>query len=339
LSISRSEREQPGHLIEGVLGCTNPACLREYPILDGLPLLVSDIRSFVQHNLLALGWRDDLSECTESILGDCCGPGSGFDTIRQHLSYYAWDHYGDRDPREVPDEPRPGATVRLLHRGLELLPGTPTGPILDIGCSVGRTSFALAERFQQTVLGIDLNHAMLRLAARVLHRGQVAYPRRRVGLVYDRREFSVEFASKERVDFWACDALALPFADASCALVVCLNVLDSIASPLELLRSLARVLQPGGMALLACPYDWSPAATPVEAWLGGHSQRGPHRGASEPLLRGLLTPGAHPEAIASLHIVAELDDLPWQVRLHDRAAVTYRVHLVAVQKASSSSER
>jgi SAM-dependent methyltransferase len=319
-------------LIEGVLGCTNPACLREYPILDGIPLLVSDIRSFVRNNLLALGWREDLSECTESILGDCCGPGSGFDTIRQHLSYYAWDHYADRDPGEAPGELQPGATARLLQRGLELLPATPTGPILDIGCSVGRTSFALAEHFQQTVFGIDLNHAMLRLAARVLHHGQVRYPRRRVGLVYDRREFPVEFASKERADFWACDALALPFADASFALVVCLNVLDSIASPLELLRSLARVLQPGGLALLACPYDWSPAATPVEAWLGGHSQRGPHRGASEPLLRGLLTPGGHPEAIAGLRIVAELDDLPWQVRLHDRAAMTYRVHLVAVQK-------
>jgi hypothetical protein len=50
-----------------------------------------------------------------------------------------------------------------------------------------------------------------------------------------------------------------------------------------------------------------------------------------------LTPGGHPEAISGLRIVAELDDLPWQVRLHDRAAMTYRVHLVAVQKASSSS--
>ena len=45
----------------------------------------------------------------------------------------------------------------------------------------------------------------------------------------------------------------------------------------------------GGL-VLTTPYDWS-AAVPVDAWLGGHSQRGPHQGSSEPILRGLLTPG------------------------------------------------
>lgn len=325
-------------LLEGVLGCTNPACLREYPVLDGIPLLVSDIRAYVQTHLLALGWRDDLGEALESIVGDCCGPNSNFDTHRQHLSYYAWDHYADRDPLEVPGEPRPGATLRLLERGLELLPTSPTGPILEIGCSVGRCAFTLAERWGQPVLGIDLNLAMLRLAARVLQCGRVKYPRRRVGLVYDRREFTVDFPQSDLVDFWACDALSLPFADASFGTVICLNVLDSIAAPLELLRSLARVLRAGGSALLACPYDWSPAATPVEAWLGGHSQRGPQRGASEPLLRALLTPGAHPEAIADLRMIAELNDVPWQVRLHDRATMTYRVHVVAVRKVQVPAE-
>ena len=80
-------------------------------------------------------------------------------------------------------------------------------------------------------LGIDLNFAMLRLASEVLRTGRVSYPRRRVGVVYDRREFPARFANAESVDFWACDAAALPFPAGTFSLAVNMNVLDCVSSP------------------------------------------------------------------------------------------------------------
>jgi SAM-dependent methyltransferase/uncharacterized protein YbaR (Trm112 family) len=335
LRIASVLRAQGESVLEGALHCTNPACLREYPIIDGIPVIVPAIRSYVSENILPILCRTDLSESSESLLGDCCGPGSAFDTIRQQISSYAWDHYGWLDPAETCRQPGPGATARLLARGLESIGTWTSGPVLDMGCSVGGSTFALAEAANELVLGVDLNFSMLRIAAAVLHHEVVRYARRRVGVVYDRREFPAAVKNRDAVDFWACDASALPMEDGLLSLSVSLNLLDSIRSPVDHLRTLARTLAPGGKALIASPYDWSTLVTELECWLGGHSQRGPTAGASEPVIRALLSEGSHPGSIHGLSLIAELDGLPWHVRLHDRSTMTYLVHLVAVESAAA----
>jgi SAM-dependent methyltransferase/uncharacterized protein YbaR (Trm112 family) len=329
--VSVFREEEDGQIVEGILRCPNPGCLREYPILDGIPLLLANLRGYVAGAIDQIDAREDLDPVIEGLLGDCCGPGSSYDTTRQHLSTYAWDHYGDLDPAET-GEPRPGSVLRVLERGLELAGELPAGPILELGCAVGRSSFALAGGADRLVLGIDLSFPMLRLASGALRRGRVRYPRRRVGVVYDVRQLDVSFPWMDAVDFWAVDAIDLPFKTGTFAAVIGLNVLDCVASPHDLLASLPRLLKPGGKAILSTPYDWSPRATPIEAWLGGHSQRGENAGASEPVLRALLTPGAHPAAIEGLRVVAEEPDLPWRVRLHERSSVEYRVDLVVVER-------
>lgn len=332
LKIAQVLREEAGHLVEGILLCTNANCLREFPIIDGIPLIVAHIRQYIADNILAICGRRDLSEEIESMLGDCCAPASAFDVARQHLSSYTWDHYADLDPSEPIGEPRPGSMLRTLKFGLQMAEPIPQGPVIDVGCSVGRATFALAEHSAELVLGVDLNFPMLRMASEILRHGTVRYPRRRVGLVYDRREFPAPFAQRENVDFWACDVTALPFPAGKFSLAANMNVFDSVYSPREMLLSISRILQPGGKLILACPYDWSTSATPLEAWVGGHSQRSPNAGASDAVLRSLLTAGAHPSSIADLALMAERDQLPWHVRLHDRSTVTYKAHLVVATR-------
>jgi SAM-dependent methyltransferase len=317
-------------IVEGLLLCSNTRCQCEYPIIDGIPILVPQVRSFVANNVLGVLARDDLSATVESLVGDCCGPASAFDTMRTYLSFYAWDHYGDLDPVEGPGEPRPGSVVRALRSVAALAPEM-RGPVLDLGCAVGRTTFDLTRQQSGLVLGIDTNLSMLRLASAVLRRGRVQFPRRRIGIVYDRRSFNVVLPGAERVDFWACDALALPLAPEAVGAAVAMNLLDCVASPRDMLAGMRRVLVGKGTALLATPYDWSPGATPVEAWIGGHSQRSEQGGAAEPLLRALLTPGAHPQAVDGFAIIAENNEVSWQVRMHERSAVMYRLHCVVAR--------
>jgi len=338
LRIAHVAREENDHIVEGALHCTNQNCLREFPIIDGIPLLVVNIRQYIAENVLAICARRDLSDFMESMVGDCCGASSAFDQTRQHLSSYAWDHYGDLDPNEATDKLRPGSMLRNLEIGCAVAAGetpgsaNPVGPVLDAGCSVGRGSFALAEQQDELILGVDLNFSMLRVASEVLRHGRVRYSRRRIGLVYERREFAADFDRAERVDFWACDAAALPFPAETFSFAVNMNVLDCVYGPRELLSSLGCVLKTGGKVVLTCPYDWSSAATPVEGWVGGHSQRSPLAGSPEMVLRSLLTPGAHPSSINTLKLIAERPDLPWNVRLHERSMMHYKVHLVVVHK-------
>src|SRR5690242_9792909 len=185
LTLAPAIRGEGDVILEGVLLCPAPTCQREYPILDGIPIIVANLRELLADNLLQVLMRDDLSDTIESILGDCSGPASLFDAIRHQLSCYARDHYGLHDPAEPETEPRPGAAVRVLEQGLALGATMPQGPIIDLGCSVGGTTFALAERTGRLVVGVDLNLAMLRIAASALVRGEVAYPRKRTGVVYD----------------------------------------------------------------------------------------------------------------------------------------------------------
>ncbi len=230
----------------------------------------------------------------------------------------------------------PGSVLGLLRQGLAAVGEHPVeGPIIDIGCAVGRTSFELAEAFDELVLGVDMSFGMLKTAMGVLARGRVSYPRRRVGIVYDRREFPAAFESSPNVDFWVCDATCLPFSDSSFALAAGLNVLDCLASPHKHLKELARVLRPGSKAIITTPYDWNVAATPVESWLGGHSQRSKDQGSSESMLRSLLSGGGHRDAIEELELLDETADIPWGLRLHERSCMKYLVHMLLVGKTDA----
>lgn len=337
LQITAVLKEDIEVILEGVLTCSNEICQLEYPIIDGIPILMMNTREYIANNFAHLVDREDLSDTIESMLGDSAGAESLYNNSRQHLSTYGWDSYADLDPDEhgLPAESgnfAPGAVHRCLAMGMDLLTEPTEGAVLDMGCSVGRSSFELAQRTGQLVLGVDVNFSMLRLAQGVLKKGLVRFPKRRIGLVYERREFPVSFSAADNVDFWACDAQAPPFADGAFGLVVGLQVLDAVASPVGLLEAISRSLKPAGSAVLATPYDWSPRVTAIEAWIGGHSQRGTGGGAAEPLLRSLLQAGAHPQSVAGLSLDRELLDVEWHTRVHDRSTTRYSVHLFTALK-------
>jgi SAM-dependent methyltransferase/uncharacterized protein YbaR (Trm112 family) len=333
LGLSQVGVERDDDVLAGILLCANPACRYEYPVIDGIPVIVPDLAQLLSERGIEVLLRDDLDPALESLFGDAIGPGTWFDVLRQTVSTYAWDGWADLDPAEAATGLRPGAVRRCLARLLALAgEGGPATRILDLGCGAGRSSFDLAEKHPDAlVLGIDAGLALQRLARGALD-GFLSYSRRRIGLVYDRRRFAVAPAGTARVDFWACDALALPFAAGGTDLVAALNLLDCVASPQRLLAGMAALLRPGGRLLLATPYDWSPRATPPAAWIGGHSQRAADGGAGEPFLRTLLTEDAHTQSVAGLTLLGEDMHWPWQTRLHDRSSVQYASHLLALAR-------
>jgi SAM-dependent methyltransferase/uncharacterized protein YbaR (Trm112 family) len=331
LRLATVLREQDGHIVEGLIQCSNAHCYREYPIVDGVPMLIAGIRSYMEHSALGLLRRTDLSPEIESLLGDCVGPNAPFDVLRQHNSQYGRDHYGDLDPMASEDEKQEaGAVLGILRAGLESVTSRPEGPILDLGCSVGRTTFSLAEETGEWVLGADLNFSMLRMASEVLRTGHVRYPKRRVGLVYDHCSFEVQFPNAERVDFWQIDAMAMPFPMQPFSLMTSLNLLDCLPSPVGHLQTFDGLVKPGGSVILSTPFDWSPAATDVAAWIGGHGQRNEEQGRSEVWLRRLLEGGGHLPGLG-WKIVAETD-VHWTVRLHARSKMDYQSHVLVLKR-------
>ena len=310
LTLGTVAREEGEDVLEGVLLC--PHCDREHPIVDGIPVVVADLMSWASHQLPAVLRRDDLDPFTESLLGDAAGAGSELDRERSNLSGYGHAHWNG------------GGFDALVGEATALLEAPPTGVWADLGCAVGRGTFELA-RTCELAVGVDLSFAMLRVAERVRREGRAVFPLRRVGIAYDRVEIDVPEVPAARMSFWCCDVGVLPFPDGSLDGALSLNVLDCAASPMAHLAELQRTLAPGAPALLSTPFDWSAAATPLEQWLGGHSQRGPHRGSSMEILRRALEQ-------VGLGIEAERDGVPWTVRANERSRVQYDLLLLRLSR-------
>jgi SAM-dependent methyltransferase len=314
---------------EGVLVCPERLCRREHPIVDGIPVLVADIATWAEHQLDAVLRRDDLSPFVESLLGDAAGPASRHARERSNLSGYGHGHWGDLDAGGIPADE---AFTYLVATALDLLGAPPDGPWLDVGCAVGRGTVELARATSGPVAGVDLSFAMLRVAERVRREGVAVYPRRRVGIVYDRREVLVPDVPSEHLGFWCADAELLPFAQGTFAGALSLNLLDCVRSPLAHLIELGRVVRPGGDALLCTPYDWSVSATPLDQWIGGHSQRGPSGGSSADELRRILSPEHAAGIDTGLTIAHERDGVPWRVYANERSATDYNLHLLRLAR-------
>jgi SAM-dependent methyltransferase/uncharacterized protein YbaR (Trm112 family) len=328
LQLATIVESEDDDIREGVLVCPEPACQREHPIVDGIPIVVADLQSWAAHQLDAVLWRNDLSPSMESLLGDAAGPGHALERERQTISAYGRAHWGDLDGDEP--LPRESSIVTLLETALGLLEtDQPNGVWIDLGCAVGRGTVELARRTGSLTVGVDLSFGMLRVAERARRESRAVFGVRRVGLVYDRREIALAEMPAADVSFWCCDVGSLPFADGTFAGALSLNVLDCVASPLQHLVEMGRVLASGAPALLSSPYDWSPTATPLAQWLGGHSQRGASHGSSAAELRRVLA-----TVDTGLSLVEERQRVPWRVPVNERATMEYAVHLLHLRRGT-----
>jgi SAM-dependent methyltransferase/uncharacterized protein YbaR (Trm112 family) len=310
-------RDQDGG--QGVLGCGAQECGRQFPVIDGVPVLVADLPRFLNEAGVYLLARDDLWAPVADLLGSVLAPGSWFDATRQHLSGYVRDHWGALD---VTDRvaPPPGQAWSLAQAGLALA-GPVSGPVIELGAAAGGVTRALAERFDAPVLGIDLSAPLARFASRALRGGKFRYPLRMAGTAYEEREFVSPPLLRGNANIWIADALVPPLGPACAGLVLALNLLDCVSDPAALLRAAAALLRPGGHLLLCTPFDWSTAATPAEAWLGARSAA-----SAAPDL------GLWAQTVCGLRVAARSGEHGWDVRVHARATMRYRAELLVLRR-------
>jgi len=105
----------------------------------------------------------------------------------------------------------------------------PPGRVLDVGSGSGDTLLALAKRLPDSeCVGVDLCETLLDIS----------------------RRKAVEHELDSRVRFEKASATALPFDDASFDAVFSQDTLHMVDDPVRMLDECARVLKPGGVALM-----------------------------------------------------------------------------------------
>ncbi len=148
---------------------------------------------------------------------------------------------------------------------------------LDLGCAVGRSSFELAVHFDQ-VVAIDYSTRFINIARRLQAHGTAHYSLIEEGVVLsDHRVALAELGlaqAADKVTFQQGDVLNLDEGYTNFDLVLAANLIDRLPRPAKFLTEVHNRLSPGGLLVIASPYDWQESFTPCKYWLGGRFYAG-----------------------------------------------------------------
>ncbi len=143
---------------------------------------------------------------------------------------------------------------------------------LDLGCSVGRSSFELA-RYCDEVIGIDYSQAFIDAAKRLATEGQHPATRLDEGSATTDMVVVVDRSiDRSRVCFEQGDAQHIREDIGRFDLVIVCNLICRLPEPMRLLRRLPELVKPGGQLFITTPFTWLEEYTPSANWLGDGAQ-------------------------------------------------------------------
>lgn len=199
--------------------------------------------------------------------------------------------------------------------------------VLDVGCSVGRSSFELAKHFAH-VTGLDFSARFIQLANQLQQGNLVRYTLPIEGEIMDFKQASLAELDLDKTahkcEFLQQDAANIKPRLTGYDMVFAADLLDRLYDPQAFLSQVHQRLNAGGLLWLASAYDWQAAVTPKQRWLGGYKDS--KSGENVSSLEGL-------QQVLNTHfsLVNEPYDLPRVTRLNHRT-FNYALAQVTVWK-------
>lgn len=223
--------------IEGFLSCK--LCNTQYPILEGVPLLVENFSKYASQRVNTFGkW---IVKCKSSGIKSYLkseglkihGPTMS-DRYEENSRWYeSYLHFRQDFPLDdkllplLKKEIKPNNIYKMLtDENLSL-----DGIGLDIGCSIGSSTFELSKKLSY-VFGIDLSFSFILEARKIMQ---------------SRKIYNIEFI--------VADATNLPFESHFFQSIVALNVIDRIDF-YKLVSSVNGCIKKQGKLVLIDPYDF-----------------------------------------------------------------------------------
>ena len=160
-------------------------------------------------------------------------------------------------------------SVELLNPYLK---DSKTKKALDLGCSVGRSTFELAKIFDE-VVGIDFSANFINVGVKLKIYDSLIYKVKKEGEIFEEKSVSLKSLGlndiKEKVTFMQGDACNLKDVYTNFDLVFCSNLIDRLYYPQKFLDDIPSRINKDGLLVLLSPYTWLEDYTPKENWLGG----------------------------------------------------------------------
>jgi ubiquinone/menaquinone biosynthesis C-methylase UbiE/uncharacterized protein YbaR (Trm112 family) len=223
--------------IEGFIFCNN--CKSKYPIIQGVPIILENFHEYARQRILTFGkWianskSPDIKGFLKSI-GVKIGNPTYNDRYEENSIWYKSylkAHYGyssnDRLLTLFKKKINPDHIYKMLgNNGLNL-----SGIGLDIGCSIGSSTFELSKKLSY-VFGIDLSFSFIIEARKRMQ---------------ERKNRNMEFI--------VADATNLPFKSQFFQIIVALNIVDRLDFN-KLILAVNRCIKKYGKLIVVDPYHF-----------------------------------------------------------------------------------
>ncbi len=325
LKLDQVFNKEDDFVLEGFFICSNTDCGCKYPILNGVPIIVKDIKGWwhsersklsavasdapeVQEYFAGLSLDEPSSHAEKSLISSYMDLhyGTFYDSIAPFTSWVDPKQFWEKVVGIAKSE-----DDQINHRSL------------DLGCSVGRYTFELA-RFSELAIGMDLKFSAVASAAKFQRTKKVFYERRKHGRCFEKIETS--HSPSQNVLFLVADTLDPPFRAETFDLVTALNLIDNVRLPLVLIGQMDALLKQGGSLILGSPYEWQADICDPEEWLETYDMDSPE------MLQSILEGKLIPQMGLKYEILKEISDLPWLFRHHNRHWSLFLVHLLKARK-------
>jgi ubiquinone/menaquinone biosynthesis C-methylase UbiE/uncharacterized protein YbaR (Trm112 family) len=222
--------------IEGFLSCKN--CKSKYPIIQGILIIVENFHEYARHRIHTFGkWivnsksiemraflREEGAKINNPTYND------RYEKNNIWYKSYLWTHYGyssnDKLLSLLKQKIKPNNIYKMLASNNINLSGIG----LDIGCSIGSSTFELSRRLSY-VFGVDLSFSF------------IAEARKRM-----------QNRKRKNIEFIVADATNLPFKSQFFQTIVALNIIGRMDFN-KLIFAINRCIKKQGKLMIVDPYD------------------------------------------------------------------------------------
>lgn len=186
------------------------------------------------------------------------------------LDQYLLFHYGEAG-QILPYEHGPSSALGFAEKVVsEFIDTSRLGPgsrALDLGCSVGRSSFEFSKHCDE-VIGIDYSNAFINAAKEIQERQELTVEVAIEGSIIQEEVLKLpQGANPEQISFEVGDAQNLRDGLGQFDVLLMSNLVDRLPDPAACLENVIKLLKPGGQLIIASPYTWLEEYTEKSNWL------------------------------------------------------------------------
>ncbi|WP_448211265.1 5-histidylcysteine sulfoxide synthase [Colwellia sp. MEBiC06753] len=146
-----------------------------------------------------------------------------------------------------------------------------TAKLLDLGCSVGRTSFELSTNFEH-IDGVDFSARYIQHGVQLQSGERVRYQMIKQGDIVDYHEFNlanITDAKPENILFSQADPSNLKAILTGYDVILAQQVLEQCYDPKQFLAEITSRLNADGLLIIASDYQFDETVADKSKWLGG----------------------------------------------------------------------